>query len=72
MSSSDEFEVPPPWGQVGNYSDLPDYELASTLSLKWTGISGNDTELWLLKDGNTLTCLELNRGSTGCAKMLGN
>jgi len=61
--------VPPPFGKVGDYSDLPSYGMKSTQTINWT-TTEQDTQIWLLHDGDAWTCEELNLGLTWCATLL--
>lgn len=72
MSSEGQFTVPPPFGQVGNYSGLPSYGIGTTLDVQWV-LPQNElySVLWLLQDGDNLSCDPLNVGLTSCQQLLG-
>ena len=69
-TSTGTWVVPPPFGKVGDYSNLPSYGISSTQTISWN-TTQQDTEIWLLHDGNGFTCEELNLGQTWCANLLG-
>lgn len=72
MSTEGTFIVPPAFGKVGDYFDLPSYGIGSTVSLEWTfPYKNQDAEIWLLKDGDSLFCAELYLAKTSCDKLLG-
>ncbi|KAJ9662743.1 hypothetical protein H2198_001192 [Neophaeococcomyces mojaviensis] len=70
MSSSyGTWVVPPTFGTVGDYSNLPSYGIGNTQTINWT-TTQQDTQIWLLHDGEGFTCTQLNLGKTWCASLL--
>ncbi|KAK5090168.1 hypothetical protein LTR05_000338 [Lithohypha guttulata] len=59
--------VPPPFGAVGDYSNLPNFALDDTYTLQWTTNPEPNTILWLIKDGDDMLCEAFNLAKTGCS-----
>lgn len=71
MSSDGSFSVPPPFTTPGDYSDMPFYGIGSTVKLQWTLPEEDyNSILYLGKDGDTLSCPELNLAAIACTKLL--
>lgn len=72
MATQGTFIVPPTFGSMGDYSDLPQYRIGSTAQLAWSlPYTNQDTGLWLLQDGDSLFCEKLYLAKTSCALLLG-
>lgn len=68
-SSTGVFINPPPFGTVGDYSNLPTYDIGDRVHVNWTS-SPSDSVLWLIQDGEGLLCEELNLAKTSCEVLL--
>ncbi|KIX03253.1 uncharacterized protein Z518_06805 [Rhinocladiella mackenziei CBS 650.93] len=64
------FIYPPPMGQVGDYTNLPNFALNVMVTLEWSNL-GPNASLMLLKDDPLYTCLDLNRALTYCHNIVG-
>ncbi|KAK5467957.1 hypothetical protein LTS15_000930 [Exophiala xenobiotica] len=63
------FVNPPPFGAVGDYKNLLNFGLQQMVTLEWQNLDA-EASLWLLKDDDKYTCMELNRAQTFCASVL--